>query len=146
MAERKFGGREFRVGRVLATRSVHLQTRLLRIIGGGVDRLPTLLRAASRTATPEEKKAAEAAALQALGDICSRANPDEVTSFIKDVVELASVMEPGSRGWQPVDMDGTFSQDMGQLLPVTVWVLKEVLGDFFAAALETGRLASQEEG
>ena len=139
MAEKKIGSRTFQVGHVLATDAVRLQARLLRIIGGGVDRLPTIMRGVGKDVTPELKEAANAASVAALTDIFAKCDPDEVTRLISDIVSLATIKQP-SGSWGKVDLDQDFTEHKGDLFPVIVFVLKEVLGDFFSGLPAAGNL------
>lgn len=142
MAEKKIGGRTFRVGMVLATDAIKLQVRLMKIIGGAVDRLPTILAGMGKKGevNPEAKAASDTAAVAALADIFSKANPDEVAKLISDIVSIAQINTP-SGSWENVDMDQEFTgQHMKDLFPVVAFVLQEVLGDFFGGALASGSL------
>lgn len=141
MAEKKIGGRTFRVGHVLATDAIKLQVRLLKIIGGGVDRLPVILAGMGEKgkADPEVKAASDAAAVAALADIFSKADPDGVTRLISDIVAMAQLNNP-SGAWEEVNIDQDFTQRKRDLFPVAAFVLQEVLGDFFAGALGSGGL------
>ncbi|UQS95086.1 chaperone protein [Pseudanabaena phage Pam3] len=140
MAEKKFGNRTFQVGDVLATEAVELQCRFLQIVGGGVDRLPTIL-AGAGDAAQEAKDASSAALVAALADIFSKCEPKRVTGFIKDVVGYCQIMRP-SGSWEQVDLDGEFTQKEHRrdLYPVVLWALQEILSDFFAGLLANGAL------
>lgn len=143
MAEKKIGGRTFRVGTVLATDAIKLQVRLMKVIGGAVDRLPVILAGMGKKgeANPEAKAASDAAAVAALADIFNKANPDEVARLFSDVVGMAQMNGP-SGSWEAVDIDTCFTgQHMKDLFPVATFVLKEVLGDFFGGALASGGLS-----
>lgn len=141
MAEKKIGGRTFRVGHVLATDAIKLQVRLLKIIGGGVDRLPVILAGMGKKgeADPAAKSASDAAAVAALGDIFSKSDPDAVTKLISDIVSM-SQLNTTSGAWENADIDQDFTQNKGDLFPVVLFVLQEVLGDFFSGALASGSL------
>lgn len=139
MAEKKINGRLFQVGEVLATDAIRLQARLLKLVGGGVDRLPQILAGMGKDAEPAAREASNAALLAALTDIFSKCDPNEVTALVKLIVEMAAVKAP-SGTWQQVDLDGDFTQSKGDILPVAAFVLREVLGDFFAGPLASGGL------
>ena len=143
MAEKKIGGRTFRVGTVLATDAIKLQVRLMKVIGGAVDRLPVILAGMGKKGAenPEAKAASDAAAVAALADIFNKANPDEVARLFSDIVAIAQMNGP-SGSWEAVDIDTCFAgPHMKDLFPVTAFVLKEVLGDFFGGALASGGLS-----
>lgn len=137
MAERKINGREFQVGQVLATEAVLLQARLMKVIGAGVERLPTILKGSGAGATDDDKEASRAAAVAAFTDIFMNGDPKVMTDLIRDVVQMATVKRP-SGAFEQVDMDGDFTDDKGSLLPVAVFVLQEVLGDFFTGLQGNG--------
>lgn len=141
MAEKKFGGRTFRVNHVLATDAIKLQVRLLKIIGGGVDRLPVILAGMGEKgkADPAAKAASDAAAVAALADIFSKADPDGVAKLLSDIVSHSQINNP-SGAWENADIDQDFTGHAKDLFPVVVWVLQEVLGDFFGGALASGSL------
>lgn len=141
MAEKKIGGRTFRVGHVLATDAIKLQVRLLKIIGGGVDRLPIILAGMGEKGKtdPEAKAASDAAAVAALADIFTKADPDGVSRLLSDIVAMAQLNDP-SGSWLEADIDTCFTQNKKDLFPVVIWVLQEVLGDFFGEALASGSL------
>lgn len=139
MAERKIKGREFQVGKVLATEAVLLQARLMKVIGAGVERLPVILKGVG-DASDEAKEASRAAAVAAFTDVFVNGDPVTMTRLIKDVVEMATVKRK-SGVYEQVDMDGDFTDDKGALFPVAVFVLQEVLGDFFTGLQANGRHA-----
>ncbi len=144
MAEKKIGGRVFSVGNVLATDAIRLQARLLKVVGGAVDRLPVIL-AGAGNASPEAKEASQAAAVAALADIVSKCDPDEVTQLFADVAAMASIKRQ-SGAVEEVDLDGDFSDHKKDILPLIGFVLKEVLGDFFAGSLANSVLGVTEKG
>lgn len=137
MAERKINGREFQVGEVLATDAVLLQARLMQVIGASVERLPTILGGASESASEESKELARSAAVAAFTDIFVASDPKVITALVSDIVELATVKRP-SGVFEKVDMDGDFTTHKSSLFPVVVFVLQEVLGDFFTGLQVSG--------
>lgn len=139
MAEKKIKGQTYKVEGVLATEAIKLQMRLLKVIGSGIDRLPVILGGVGKSASEEKKAESNAAAVAAFTDIFVNGDPDEMTNLIKDIVELAMVKRP-SNTYDQVDLDGDFTTDKSALIPVAIFVLKEVLGDFFSGVLESGEL------
>lgn len=139
MAEIEIGGREFKVGHVLATESVILQARLLQIIGGGLDRLPVILGSRVEGATDEMKAMGDAAAVAALGDIVSKCDPKVIAKLITDIVSYAAIHRP-SGAWEKADLDGDFTEHKSDIFPLVIFVLREVLGDFFSGLLASGAL------
>ena len=146
MAERKINGREFQVGQVLATDAVLLQARLMKVIGAGVERLPVILGGIDqknekgeivKAASDEAKAASRSAAVAAFTDIFMNGDPKIMADLVRDIVQLATVKRP-SGAFEQVDMDGDFTDDKGSLFPVVVFVLQEVLGDFFTGLQGNG--------
>lgn len=139
MAETEIGGRTYRVGVVLATDAIVLQARLLQIVGGGLDRLPVILGSRVEGATPEMRAMGDAAAVAALGDIFAKCEPRTVAKLIQDIVGYATIHRP-SGAWEKVDLDGEFTENKGDIFPLCLWVLREILGDFFSGLLASGAL------
>lgn len=139
MAEKKINGNTYQVGEVLATEAIRLQARVLKIVGGGLDRLPTILAGAGEDASEAAKAASNVAAIGALADIFGKCEPEEVTRLMSDVVSLATVRRP-SGAWEQVDLDGDLTDRKADIFPLMVFVLKEVLGVFFSGALANGAL------
>lgn len=142
MAEKKIGGRTFRVGHVLATDAIKLQVRLLKIVGGGVDRLPIIMAGMGEKGKtdPEAKAASDAAAIAALGDIFAKSDPDSVAKLFSDIIGMSQINNP-SGAWEDANIDQDFVDSYRKdLFTVALFVLQEVLGDFFAAALANGGL------
>lgn len=134
MAEKRIGSRTFKVDMVLATEAIRLQARIFKLAGGAVDRLPTIIAGAGKDATPEAKAASDAAALGAFADILARCDPDEMARLIGDIVALARVQLP-SGTWASANLDTDFIDTKGEIIPVVMFVLKEVFSDFFSGAL-----------
>lgn len=139
MAEKEIGANTYRVGVVLATDAIVLQARLLQIVGGGLDRLPIILGSRVEGATPEMKAMGDAAAVAALGDIFSKCEPKTVAKLVQDIVGYATIHRP-SGAWEKVDLDGEFTENKGDIFPLCLWVLREVLGDFFSGLQASGAL------
>jgi hypothetical protein len=114
----------------------------MKVVGAGLDRLPVILAGVGEAATPEAKAAANAATVAALADIFGKADPDTVTRLVADIVRLATVQRP-SGAWEQVDLDGDFTEHRAELMPCLGFVLQEVLGDFFGAALANGNLGTR---
>lgn len=138
MAEKKIGGRTFKVEPLLATEAIRLQMRLLKAIGPAVSRLPEIFAGIGKDQIAKEK--ANAAAIAALMDIVNGLDPDGATALVKDIVEVAMVQAP-SREWRAVDLDGDFTGNLGEIIEVATFVLREQFGEVFSAALANGRRA-----
>lgn len=139
MAERKFGNRTFKVGIVLATDAIRLQARLLRVIGSGMDRLPAILASRREGASEAERTAGDAAAVAALSDVFAKIDADEMTALLGDIIGYAQIKQ-SSGSYGQADLDQDFTEHKGDIFPVALFVLKEVLGDFFSGALASGAL------
>lgn len=144
MAERKIAGREFKVGTVLATEALRLQFRLMAVIGSGTsdgdgtERLTIILGGLGEEADPEEKLKSNAGALAAMSKVFVHADPDEMTQLVADVVSYAAIKRP-SGSYEKADLDGDFTEEKGALIPLCVFVLQEVLSDFFTELRDSGK-------
>jgi hypothetical protein len=138
MAEKKIGEKTFKVEPMLATQAIRLQARLLKVVGPALDKLPTIFAGRKKG----DEAASNGAAIAAFTDIFTRADPDAIMELIKDVCEVAMVKRP-SGAYDPVSFDGDFTGNLGEIIPVAVFVLQEQFGDFFTAALANGKAASK---
>lgn len=142
MAEKKFAPDfELRCDKPLATEALKLQARLMRAAGGFAEKLPGIIGAVKAGATEEARVKANGEALGAISDVFGRLTPDEYASLVSDIVGLAQIKRPS--GYDRLDLDGDMSDRLGMIIPVCAWVLKEVLGDFFSAALANGARAAK---
>ena len=142
MADKKIGGNYYRVQPILATEALRLQVRLLNIAGPAVKALPAVL-AARKDAT--NVAGAEQAGLEAIAAVFTTADPDRVQQFITDVCEKAEISEDG-KSYDALIFDHHMSDDQKSIIPLTLFVLKELLGDFFTEALAAGNLAIPKQG
>ncbi len=130
-SEKKFGNRTFRVEPMLATKALVMQARLFRMAGPAIDRLPEILRGVGANKSDEERQAAGAHAISAFADIFSRTDPAELADMIRELIELAEVKRP-SGSYEGVTLDGDFTNEKEDIIPVVVWVAQEQFGDFFS--------------
>lgn len=140
MSERKINGKTYKVEPLLASDALRLQMRLMRAIGPALGHLSALLDGASDDASQEAKDKSNAAAITALSSIISSLEPDDAVDLVRSVVEIAAVQAP-SKEWRTLDLDGDFHGNLKEIIPVATFVLKEQFGDFFGAALASGRPA-----
>lgn len=145
MAEKKINGRIFRVGQTLATETLILKARLLKVLGPAGERLGDVFAGLGTNASEDAKAKANAAAIGALASIFAESDPRAVAMLVKDVVEIAQIRRP-SGDYGPVDLDGDFTEHKGDILPVAVWVLREEFGPFFSGLQENGGLAGLAKG
>lgn len=138
MAEKKIGARTFKVEPLLATEAIRLQMRLVKAIGPAMSRLPEILSGIGKDAAAKEK--ANAAAVTALADIISDMEPDVATDLVRDIVQVAMVKRP-SGAYDQVDMDGDFTGQLGDVVAVATFVLKEQFAEVFSGARGNGSLA-----
>lgn len=140
MAEKKIGGREFKVGVVLATDAIVLKARLLKLVGGSMAQLPAILSGAKSSASEEQKNQSNAAAVQALAGLFAQVDPSDLVKLLQDILALAVVKRP-SGAYEDIQFDVDFnSQNLMDLYKVALFVLSEVFGDFLSAARATGNL------
>lgn len=146
MADKKIGGRYFRVGHILATEGIKLQVRLLRMVGPAMESLPLLFAAKAANIPIEEDTKSRQLAMAALGKVFKDADPDEVSSFISDVCEMAMVSENGKTEYEQVIFDQHFvGPEVKDVYPLVAFVLQETLGDFFTGGLGIGNLLGKKE-
>lgn len=146
MPDKKIGARWFRMGQILATEAIKMQVRLMGFAGPALDKLPDIFAGRIEGASPEALNRANAQAMLAVGDILSRADPDAVASFLQDVCEMAMISDDG-KTYENVVFDHHMSgPDMKDILPLTIWVIREALGDFFTGLPENLNPASKTRG
>jgi hypothetical protein len=162
MAEKKIAGLEIKVDRPLATEAFKMQARLAYAMGGDIgDAVPLFVDAAGvlsisknmpEDATEKDKEAVKAAQMKVGGQIASlvigvfnRLNPDEYATLIGDIIGMAKIKRPSGH-YDQADLDGDFSDNLGAVIPVAVFVLKTVFGDFFTGALASGARAMKVQG
>lgn len=138
MAEKKISGMTIKVDRPLATEALKLQARLMKAAGGLAEKLPGILASRREGATDEERAQADADALAAIAGMFEKLTPEEYASLMSDIISMAKILRPSGQ-YDPMDLDGDFSSSLGAIIPVALFVLKEVFGDFFSGALATGR-------
>lgn len=145
MAEKKINGRTFKTAPMLATEAIVLQARLLKAAGPAVERLGEIFAGMGKDATDEVKNRANGAAIGAFVEIFARNDPRELAGLLKDIVQTAQIQRPS--GYSDVDFDGDFSgDDLGDVIPVVVWALREQFGPFFSGLLGNGSLAKAVRG
>lgn len=146
MADKKIGGRYFRVGHVLATEGIKLQVRLLKLVGPAMESLPMLFAAKQAGVPIEEDTKTRQVASAALGKMFTEADPDEVANFVSDVCEMAMVSDNGKSEYEQVIFDQHFvGPEVKDVYPLVVFVLQETLGDFFTGDLGLGDLLKKKE-
>lgn len=147
MAERKIGSRWFKAGDALATDSIRLQVRLVKLIGPAADDLRVIFASLSEAATPEQIAAADAAGIKALVQMFADIDPEDVISLIEDILKLGMISYTGKGDFDPIEFDQEFSGANGKdLFPVLFFILMETIGDFFSGLLANGRQAIRARG
>jgi hypothetical protein len=145
ISERRFGKRTFRMEPMLATKALIMQARLFRLAGPALERLPEILVGIGVGKSEEERTVANAAAVQAFVSVFEHTSPEALAEMISELVELTEVKRP-SGSWEKVDLDGEFTGEQGDLIPLVVWVAQEQFGDFFSGLLAIGSRGSQGRG
>jgi hypothetical protein len=145
MAEAKIKGMEIKVDRPLASEALKLQARLMRAAGGLAEKLPSILASRRPGVSDEDKAKAEAEALTAITGIFNSVSPDDYARLVGDIIGLAKIKGPSGQ-YDQADLDGDFSANLGAIIPVAVFVLKGVFGDFFSGALASGSRGTTAKG
>ena len=142
MSEKKINGRFFKAGEALATDSIRIQIRLMKLVGPALEKIPVLFAARAAGASEAQKVEANNAAIGAISTIFADASPDAVVALIEDVLKLGMISYDGKGAWDEIDLDQEFSgANQKDLIPALVFILQETLGDFFSGALASGNQA-----
>lgn len=142
MSEKKIGTRYFKAGDALATDSIRIQIKLMKLIGPALDKIPLIFSARAPGSTEAQKNEANNAAIGAIAGIFGEANPDAVVALIEDVLNLGMISLDGKGAWDEIILDQEFSgSNQKDLIPALVFILQETLGDFFSGALASGNQA-----
>lgn len=144
MAERKIGERYFKAGNALATDSLRLQVRLVKLLGPAVQNLMVVFTSLSEGATAEQIMDADAAGIKAIVEIFADIQPDVLVDLINDILNLGMISYEGKGAYDAIVLDQEFSGANGRdLFPVLIFILKETIGDFFSGLLASGRPANK---
>ena len=135
MAEMKIKGSTYKVEPLVATEAIRLQVRVLKVLGGALDRLPEILDSRGKDETAFQK-----AAIAAFSDIFMKSNPDEITDLLKNIVEVAMILRP-SKTYEQVDLDQDFTGKLDEAFELAVFVLREQFSAFFTDSLVSGGLS-----
>lgn len=143
MAEKKINGRTFRTEPLLATEALILQARLIKLVGPALGQLGAIFAGRGEQASEEAKAQSNFAALGALASIFAQAQPQEVASLVKDLIE-ATQIKRASGAYDQADFDGDFTGHQSDIIPVVLFVLREQFGDFFTGLPGFGSLGKAE--
>lgn len=145
MAEKVINGTVYKIDQPLASTVLVLQARLAGIAGPLVEKLPKIMAVAAGTTSEAEKAAANAELISAVTDIFKTVSPSDWMSLVKDIVELGKIKRQ-SGAYDPIDLDGDFTGSLSNLIPVLVFFLKEVFGDFFTGLRGVGSHLKEKAG
>lgn len=140
MAEKIFSGRTFKVDPPLATVAVRLQARTTRMLGPSFKKYDDMSQEAAASGMTEEKFGRMMA--YCMIDFCERHEPEEVSAYISDVISMVKIQRP-SGTYDFADLDGDFSQNMQDIIPVCRFALEVMLGDFFTGHVPSGARAKK---
>jgi len=143
MAEKRIGGRTFKVVPLPAGEALELYAETLRIAGHGAGRLPALLLSAETGAEGSTIK--DLALLLAMSDVLNGAGSGPTRDLIKRLVEVAMVLRSGG-AYEQVDLDHDFTGQLGDIIPVVKFVLAEQFSDFFTGSGGSGILGMMRGG
>lgn len=157
MTEKKFGDHTFKVEKLLATKALLLQARILKMVGPAVQHIGGLFGAIQEAQADQAQinlpgvepgnvpvtkatMAAGSAAVTTFMQIFADNEPEAVARLIKDVVEIADIQQDSGQ-YTGVDLDRDFEGADPLILELVVFVLKEQFSDFFTALLANGAQA-----
>ncbi|MGZ2501739.1 hypothetical protein EHI47_11725 [Rhizobium leguminosarum] len=136
MAEKKINGVEYRVQPLAAVDAIELYADILRFLGPAASRLPAIIMAISSSDEGQEMMA-DVAALAAISDILSRVPSAQVSDLVKRIVSIARIKRPSGQ-YDPADLDGDFTGNLPNLMPVIKFILEEQFRDFFIGGGKSG--------
>lgn len=157
MTEKKFGEYTFKVEKILATKALLLQARILKMAGPAVKHIGGLF-GAIQEAQAEQKQinlpgveaaslpvtkatmAAGSAAVTTFMQIFADNEPEAVARLIKDIVEIADIQQDSGQ-YTGVDLDRDFNGADPLIMELVIFVLAEQFSDFFTALLASGNRA-----
>lgn len=135
MAEKKFDGVTFRTDPLAAKDALALYIDIMRIVGKAAGRLPSIM--VAMTAPDMGEPIADVAALMAITDILVDTPTADIIEVIERIIGAAQVLQP-SKTYRAATLDGDFSLDRKNLVPVITWILKEQFSDFFTGSGPNG--------
>lgn len=138
MAEKVFSGRTFKVDPPLATVAVRLQARSARMFGASFKKYDEMSQEAEASGMTEEKVGRMIA--YCMIDFCERHEPEEVSAFVGDIISMVKIQRP-SGSYDFADLDGDFSENTQDIIPVCRFALEVMLGDFFTGHVPNGARA-----
>lgn len=130
MAEKKIGGKVWRIEPMTAIDALKLYADIMRIVTPAAGKLPAIIFALS-SEDDGQKMMADVAALSAVADILARTSSDQIADIARTIVESAEVSVDGGKSYIPVDIDVEFTGALPDLIPVAKFVLEEQFRDFF---------------
>lgn len=142
MAEKKIGGRLFRVEPLLATDAWALRFRLLQIIDEtAIGKIQQGLRGLGG-ASDEDRAKAGMAMFSVISGILSKADPREMAGLLKDLCEIAMIQRP-SKVYEPIYFDVDFQGQGREAIELAAFVIGEQFGELFPAAPARGTSRTQ---
>lgn len=137
MAEKKFENATYRCEPLGAKDALALYADLMRMGSKAAGRLPAIIIAIS--GNEGEQAMADVAALKAIGDILHDTPTDEVIALVERILGCADVLQP-SGTYRKLDLDGDFTRNLKNLIPVIRWILAVQYADFFTGSAGNGIL------
>lgn len=137
MAETKINDKVYLVEKILARDSLVLKARIVKILGGGISRLPEIMQGGRDEKDSEAEKKSNQAAIAAFMDVFVEGDPEQMVQLVQDIAEKAKI-QTKSNDWAQVDINRDFTGDDQGLFALVIFVLKEIFGDFLADALANG--------
>lgn len=137
MAEKKINGRTFKTSPMLATRALVLQARILKLIGPAVDNFGLIMAGFGDKKSEAKKAESTAAGVQAIAAIFAKGDPEEMVKLIAEILSNGMILRP-SGTYDPIDLDGDFTDNQGDIFPVLFFVLGEQFGSFFTGLRALG--------
>lgn len=132
MADLKTATAEYHMEAPLAETELDIQVRFVRITGSAAQYFPALIAASQEG----DKEGASIELITAFITVLKSSQPDEIKTFIRDVIGLVEIKRPA--GFSRCNLNGDFTGKMGEMYKVLAWATGEILSDFFTELLGLG--------
>lgn len=139
MAEKKINGRTFKTQPMLASRALVLQARIIKLVGPGLGDIKGIMAAFGEDKTEEQKQQGAALAIKAISDIFSAGDPEQMVSLVSEILREGMILRP-SGSYDPIDLDGDFITNQGDVFSVLFFILMEQFAGFFTGLQGIGSL------
>lgn len=136
MAEKKINGRDFRVTAFPAREALALYADVVRLLAPALPDVPAIL----GFLTSEDlnvRQQADLLIVNSQAAIFAQSSAADVVAILERIVKGAEVRR-ASGSYEQADLDGDFTDDLGALQKVVIFVMQENYRDFLGASGSNG--------